>query len=135
MRTKVKGSALLWSICALLILTLVVTGILALDQQYAQEEIAAVAENQCTLYARSAIDLTAAELSKENAAYLPPSGETLSAEYTFDTITCIVLIDRTVRDTVLSLTAEAENGDYTKTVSARMEYKGGAWSLVGYSAS
>jgi len=64
MGKKLKGSALLWAVCALLIVVLVLTGILALNKTYATEEINIIAERRAGYFARSAVEIAADRISR-----------------------------------------------------------------------
>ena len=64
MKKKLKGSALLWAVCALLIVVFVLTGLLALNKTYAEEEINNIAARRAEYLARSGIELTADMITK-----------------------------------------------------------------------
>lgn len=137
MNKNAKGSALLWAVCALLVLTLLVTGILALCKRYAQEEIVTVSENQAAYCARSGIALTADAIEQKGAAsdFMPEAGKTRSAQFDLDGTVCTVVIDRTMRETVLSLSATAAVGGRTATIYGRLLRQDENWKFMGYTVS
>ncbi len=58
MRKKLKGSALLWAVCSLMVVAFVLTGLLAVNKSYAEEEINNVASRRAEYLARSGVELT-----------------------------------------------------------------------------
>ena len=133
MHRKAKGSALLWAVCAMVILTFVVTGILALDKRYATEEIQTIAENQAEYYARSGIVLASDDLCTNSSSLLMPAfGNVQTASYDFDGVTCFVEMDRTREAYEIELTATASVGGSSKTVMGRVAYVGTSWKFTGY---
>lgn len=138
MRKKLKGSAMLWSICALLIVVFVLTGLLAINRSYAEVEINNIASRRADYYARSGVEVTAGMISDET---LVPGGkimdtvtQTKEAEVTYDWGT--VKIER-AGDEVLRLTSTATAGNMSRTVTALLKYDmvGQKWELKGYATN
>lgn len=165
MKKKLKGSALLWSVCALLIVVFVLTGLLALNKAYAEEEINNIAARRAEYYARSGIELTADMIKKgklvgaegsssdsilnyvissqtgkrDDGTYdggEAPDEKKLEVTFDFDGNEVTVLIER-AGDEVLSLKSYAEAGYMNRTLTGIMRYDnmGKTWGFDGYATN
>ena len=160
MKKKLKGSALLWAVCALLIVVFVLTGLLALNKTYAEEEINNIAARRAEYLARSGVELTADMIINNkllgDSSYtiknmvvasktegkaeveIPETNQKISVnesklEVKFNTENgdITVLIER-VGDDMLSLKSYAEAGYMNKTITGVMECVNNKWELKGY---
>lgn len=134
MRKKMKGSALLWAVCSLLIVAFLMTGLLALNKSYAQAEINNIAGRRAEYLARSGVEFTADliiknKLTKKNAADDITRYSEVVVTYDWGT----VKVDRTGGD-VLRLVSTAEAGDMKRSVTGIMKYDvtQRKWELEGY---
>ena len=160
MKKKLKGSALLWSVCALLIVVFVLTGLLALNKTYAEEEINNIAARRAEYLARSGVELTADMITnkklvgdtdiktwvvspdsekKEDGTYIngtAPDEKKLEVVFSTDNGDIKVTVER-IGDDVLSLKSFAEAGYMNRTVTAVMEYDNTqkTWELTGYATN
>ena len=154
MKKKLKGSALLWSVCALLIVVFVLTGLLALNKAYAEEEINNIASRRAEYYARSGIELTAdmiinnkdrnelgvdlkdidKKFEDDDPTKTLISEKKLTVEFELE-CPVKVEIERTSGD-ILKLSSKATAGYITREVTAIMEQTGNGatekWELKGY---
>lgn len=135
MRKKLKGSALLWAVCSLLIIAFVLTGILALTKSYAQTEIENAAGRRAEYLARSGVELTADIIAGENLLEGQSTYEGID-RYTEVVVTYEwgeVRIERTSGDR-LRLISEASAGNIKRSVTGIMEYTllTDKWELKGY---
>ncbi|MBR6924579.1 MAG: hypothetical protein IKH50_08595 [Oscillospiraceae bacterium] len=157
MKKKLKGSALLWAVCALLIVVFVLTGLLALNKTYAEEEINNIAARRAEYLARSGIELTADMIINNNNSNklgvdlkdidkkfedddptkALKSEVKLSIEFELD-CPVKVEIERTSGDT-LKLSSTATSGYMTREVTAIMKRTGNGtnetWVMKGYATN
>ncbi|MBP0976741.1 MAG: hypothetical protein J6P89_01000 [Oscillospiraceae bacterium] len=165
MKKKLKGSALLWSVCALLIVVFVLTGLLALNKAYAEEEINNIAARRAEYYARSGIELTADMIKKgtltgaegegsdsifnyvissqtgkrDDGTYdggEAPDEKKLEVTFNLDGNEVTVLIERT-GDEALSLRSSGKAGYMSRTVTGIMKYDSISkkWEFGGYATN
>lgn len=161
MRKKLKGSALLWSVCALLIVVFVLTGLLALNKAYAGEEINNIASRRAEYLARSGVEITADLIEngrlvrendilvgeidiltlvvsseaekKDDGAGAAKEEKQLEVTYDLDGTEVKVTVERT-GDEVLTLKSFAASGYMNKTVTGVLVYneQRKKWELEGY---
>ncbi|MDD6825951.1 MAG: hypothetical protein PUE12_07555 [Oscillospiraceae bacterium] len=140
MRKKLKGSALLWAICSLMVVAFVLTGLLAVNKSYAEEEINNVASRRAEYLARSGVELTIG-LIKENKLEKISSMKNFgkNTRYTEAVVTYSMDEEVTVTvtkigDNLMRLDSSVSAGNMSRTVSAVLKYKSGStgWELDGY---
>ncbi|MBE6852082.1 MAG: hypothetical protein E7505_01210 [Ruminococcus sp.] len=135
MKKKYKGSAMLWAVCSLLIITFVLTGLLALNKSYAEEEITNIASRRAEYLARSGVELTAGlirdnRLSEEKTSdKLIVKEKQIVIDYEWGKVEVMRTGTNTIR-----LVSGAESADVTCTVIGIMEYDvvHRTWGLKGY---
>jgi hypothetical protein len=135
MKKKYKGSAMLWAVCSLLIVALVMTGLLAVNKAYAEEEILAVASRRAEYLARSGVELTAGLIEKEALSEgvkidkLVTREKQVTVSYEWGEVEVI-----RAGTNVIRLVSEAETADVSCKVIGIMEYDAvmKKWGLKGY---
>ena len=148
MKKKLKGSALLWAVCALLIVVFVLTGLLALNKTYAEEEINNIAARRAEYLARSGVELTAdmimenkllADSSNIDTVVVSSEDENnkdgidsmIEVKFSTGNGDITVTVER-VGDNMLSLKSYAEAGYMNRTITGVMERTSNKWELKGY---
>ncbi|MBQ5988841.1 MAG: hypothetical protein IJL67_05050 [Oscillospiraceae bacterium] len=148
MKKKLKGSALLWAVCALLIVVFVLTGLLALNKTYAEEEVNNIAARRAEYLARSGVELTADMIMNnklvgdgKNIDTLVVSSQDpknkegidskLEVKFNTEDGEIKVIIERVGVD-MLSIKSYAEAGYMNRTITGVMERKSNIWGLTGY---
>lgn len=152
MRKKYKGSAILWAVCSLLVISFIITGLLAINKSYSEEEIRNISQRQAEYYARSAVDMTVGLVEKgklhstnidvsykdfsgyDDAGFFIDKlveGLKVTVNYDFDGNTAEVELIRS--GTVeMQIRSTAVSGYAEKTVIGIMKYKGEEWRFEGY---
>lgn len=139
MRKKLKGSALLWAVCSLMIVVFVITGILALNKTYATEEINIIAEKRAGYYARSVVELTADRIEKKNLVE-PERMDEVIKRFNVVTVTYGIegcdsdpyaVVEKTNGDEV-RIVAHATAGGQESIATGIMKLEGSRWVFKGY---
>lgn len=143
MRKKLKGSALLWSVCALLIVAFVLTGLLAINKSYAEEEINNIASRRAEYLARSGVELTS-DLIEEGkllqVSEISPANEygkkfkNREAVITYSLDEPVTVKVTKGGDHKILISSEASAGNMNYTVCAVMNYDlvKNIWEFEGY---
>lgn len=131
---RVGGSALLWAVGVLAVMLLVIAGVLSLSESYAQTELREIAQAQALSYARAGIELTAEQIETDGAAsgLIPSQQSACTAEIMMETGTCVVTIFYNGDENRLELSATAAVGDYTESLSGRMDAAGSGFRFSGF---
>lgn len=127
---RVEGSALLWAVGVLAVMLIVISGILALSESYAQSESNEIAQAQAFSYASAGIELTSAEIvsAGEASDLIPRPQGRREAVIEMETASCTVKIYHNAQEERLELSASATVGEITETVSAVMQSADGGFS-------
>lgn len=126
-RKNLRGSALLWAVCTLLIFMVILTGILSLNKRYLNEEIIGFSKKQAEYYARSAVDVAAKGISDGT---IPDTAKTVELKLD-DSVTCKVSIERTLGDIELKSSTEYAQSEYS-VVGLMKKSQSGGWEFTGY---
>ncbi|MBE6854207.1 MAG: hypothetical protein E7501_00965 [Ruminococcus sp.] len=134
---RVKGSALLWAVGVLAVMLIVVSGVLALSESYAQAELREIAESQAISYARAGIELTAAEIESGDvhSALIPQKQMEQQIIIEMETGACTVTIYHNAAENRLELSASSTVGDVTETLCAEMTAYGGGFRFDGFTGN
>lgn len=134
MRKKLKGSAMLWAICSLMVVALILTGLLAINKAYAEDEINNIASRRAEYLARSGIELTSDLIIKD--ALIPgdksidtiTEGRDITVGYEWGNVKVIR------QGAVIRLISEAEAGNAKESVVCLMDYDSvrSNWRIKGY---
>lgn len=62
---KMKGSAILWAVCTLLIFMIIVSAVIVLSQFYMNRELTSFSDKQAEYYAKSGAEIIASEIINE----------------------------------------------------------------------
>lgn len=128
---KLKGSALLWAICTLLIFMVIVTGIVSLNQQYVNEEINSYSEKKAEYIARSGIDIIVSEIENGKLdEYLKDTSEFNIILEMEEGVSCDITVQN--GDKLITLVSKSQNGVSKETVCARLKRSRGKWEFIGY---
>ena len=130
---KLRGSAILWAVFALLIVMITVTGIIALNKSYSRKEIQEAAKTRAFYLARSGADISVSEICDGNASFVPSYPNSLSAVYELDGTECVVTVKRDEAAYKLTVVAECIVADVSSTVTASLSLEAGVWVFNGYS--
>ena len=130
---KLKGSALLWAICTLLIFMVIVTGIVSLNQQYVNEEINSYSEKKAEYIARSGIDIVVNEI--ENGKLDEHLKKALEFNIILEMeegVSCDITVQKS--DKFITLVSKAQNGISEDVVCARLVLRRvkNKWEFLGY---
>ena len=143
MRKKLKGSALLWSVCALLIVAFVLTGLLAINKSYAEEEINNVASRRAEYLARSGVELTVNLIEKGELRQISEISSSndygkkyknREAEITFELDEPVTVNISKSGDEIILIKYDASSGNMRYTMCAVMNYDTikKCWEFEGY---
>ena len=85
MRKRMHGSAILWAICALLVIVVIITGIFSLNKIYVRKEIQNIEKKQAQYYARSGVSITAGLIENGDESVRPDINNIIKImfKYTF----------------------------------------------------
>lgn len=125
-KRSLKGSAILWAVCTLLIFMVVVSAVIVMSQFYSNRELDVLTEKQAELYAKSGADIIVSELINEqgineNGGILTNSNLTESTPLVIDMTldngrVCTVTISKLSSD-ILTVSSEAINANITAIVA------------------
>lgn len=134
---RVKGSALLWAVGVLAVMLIVISGVLALSESYAQAELNEIAKTQAMSYARAGIELTAAEIESGGAgsALIPQKQTECQIILEMETADCTVTIYHNAEENQLELSAASTVGYVTETLCAEMSAYGGGFRFDGFTGN
>lgn len=140
MRKKLKGSALLWSVCALLIVAFVLTGLLAINKSYAEEEINNIASRRAEYLARSGVELTVNLIENNKLEQISDTskGENVEALITYELGEPVTVKITKSHGKQIIIRSFACAGNMKNTICAVMEYEYNrnnreySWEFKGY---
>lgn len=134
---RVKGSALLWAVGVLAVMLIVISGVLALSEAYAQSELRDIAQAQARSYARAGIELVAEEIETNGTAsgLIPSPQAQCSAVIAMETADCTVTVYYNAETNCLELTSSATVGTDTQTLRAEMSVYGGGFRFDGFTGN
>lgn len=150
MRKNEQGAALLWVICALVILTVLLSGFMSIASSYYKEERSTLALKQADYFARSGIELVISEIAVEfeypetegeeptvTNSFIPSSVDdpltvSLDLQSSYLDSPCTVKIELLDSNTIL-LTSSATVGKQRSEVMAKLTSEDGyQWTFLGY---
>ena len=134
-----KGSALIWAMLAVTVLSIVVAGILTLCMSYYLRSLRETSQYRVTLLSRSSIEYISGRISDGDALYIPPvdDGDTdekeniITVEMDYDDFVCTTTIERESAN-VIRLYASTPYSDEKLTIEARMSYTASKWNFDGF---
>ncbi len=150
MKKNEQGAALLWVICALVILTVLLSGFMSIASSYYKEERAVLASKQADYYARSGIELVISEIAVEfeypqnegeqpvqNNAFVPASAEdpltvTLDLQTAYLDSPCVVRIELLDSNTILLTSTASVNKQRAQVMAKLTSEDGYQWEFLGY---
>ena len=127
MRKSMHGSAILWSICALLVIMVIITGIFSLNKIYVRKEIQSIEKKQAQYYARSGVSITAKLIEDGDESVRPDIDNVIRVDYEW----CDVEIEQSTAFSAYIHSA-ATVGNTLEQMSGVMIRSGGEWKFKGY---
>jgi hypothetical protein len=128
------GAALIWAVCALLILTLVVGGIGAVAARAHGRSLRDAQRRQAALTARAAVDAVLALGDAVDFSAIPVGGSVAVADFDFPAAMGSITAGAIARPEagVCVVSATATVGETARSLSARLTLEGGGWRFARY---
>lgn len=127
-----SGSAMLWAVCASAVFMIVsAAGMVAALSGY-ERTLGAVELKQAEYLCRSAIGIASEDIEEngEDSDFFPDK-DSLAAKFDFEGNNCELTVLK--NGDKVTLTASAENGGETKSLTGEMAYSSeDGWELTGY---
>lgn len=136
MKKNEQGSALLWAVCTLLILTLLLAGFMAIATSYYGVESKKLSKTQAEYFARSGIELVSGEMTAdfgdEENPYIPIADKDVTVKLDLNGTECIVVCTLVTGQQINLQSTVTINGQ-TAVISARViTLDNENWQFDGY---